>query len=120
VKSLATRMRHRILIERSAVVDDGHNETEAWAELATISAQFIPSAGREAREAQQQLGREALQPASFRVRWSTTTAQIAPGGFRLRFPATTDGQVWDIKSAVEVKRREEIEIIALARSGATA
>src|SRR3546814_17452557 len=37
-----------------------------------------------------------------------------PADYRLRFPPTDDGRVFDIKSAVEIGRREGIEIVALA------
>lgn len=112
---LAGKLDRRIRIERSQPSDNGYNETEAWEELATVWAQFIPSAGKEARE---QLGREASLPASFRIRWSTMVKGVAPGGYRLRYPV--DGQAWDIKSVAEIGRREGLEIIALARAGAVA
>jgi head-tail adaptor len=106
-----------ILIEQASPADDGYNETEAWATLAKVPAQYIPSAGREARE---QMGREAQLPATFRIPWAPNLAAITAGGFRVRYPAEPGGQVWDIKSAVEIGRRQGIEIIALARGGAVA
>ena len=114
MKALASRMDRRIRIEHSAPSDDGFNETEVWATFATVPAQFIPAAGREARE---QLGREATLLATFRIRWSTAVSVVAPGRYRLRYPAEDGGQVWDIKSAVELGRRVAIELVAVARAG---
>lgn len=114
---LAGRLDRRVRIESAAAGDDGYNETETWAPLATVWAHVIPTAGREARE---QLGREAMLSSSFRIRYSPRVAAVKADGFRLRYPATDDGQVWDIKSVVEIGRREGLEIIAVARQGAAA
>lgn len=112
----AGKLDRRLRVEAAGAADDGFNMVEAWRELTTVWAQFLPQRGQEARE---QLGREAQLLATFRIRWSSTTGPITPGGHRLRFPAAPDGQVWDIKSAVEIGRREGIEIVAVARQGAT-
>jgi head-tail adaptor len=110
----ARKLDRRIRIERAAPADDGYNETQEWAPLADVWAQYIPSAGQEAREA---LGREATLPATFVIRWSPVSATIAAGD-RLRFPAEADGQIYDIRSAVNVDRRQTIHITAVAGDGA--
>lgn len=102
----------QLRVEKATLSDDGYNEIEVWAELATVPARYIPSAGKEARE---QLGREAFLTASFRIPWSPTLSKMAPDGYQLRFPPDPAGQLWDIKSAVEIGRHKQIEIIALAR-----
>jgi len=112
---LAGKLDRRVTIEKGGAADDGYNETEAWAPYVTVWAQFIPSAGKEARE---QLGREAIMPASFRIRYSFDAALVEPGNYRLRYPAEPGGQLWDIKSVAEIDRRERLEIIAVARRGA--
>lgn len=112
----AGKLDRRVRIETATKADDGHNEVDAWGTLVTVWAQVIPTAGREARE---QLGREVILSSSFRVRFSSTVSAVRPEGFRLRYPAADDGQVWDIKSVNEIGRREGLEIIAVAR-GATA
>ena len=110
----AGKLDRRIRIEAATLVDNGYGTVEQWAPFATVWAQYIPSAGKEARE---QMGEAATLPATFVIRWSSKTAQITPGKHRVRFPNADDGQVYDIKSAAEVKRREEIHLTALARIG---
>lgn len=104
----------RIVIERALADDDGANETEIWVALRTVWAQFIPSAGKEARAA---LGQDALLPASFRIRWSSEVADVGPRD-RVRYPAGAGGRVYDIKAVVEIGRREGIELITVARDAA--
>ena len=107
-------MDRRIRIEGPVEVDDGYNVVERFEVISTVWASYRPSQGREAREA---LGQEATLPATFRLRWSRTMAVLlGPDGtrYRVRFPAGDDGRVFDIKSAVEVGRREGIEIQAVA------
>ncbi len=112
----AGKLDRRIRIEKSALVDDGYNEVAQWAPFATVWAQYIPSAGKEARE---QMGEAATLPATFVIRWSSKTAQIAPGAYRVRFPNADDGQIYDIKSAAEVGRRNAIHLTTLASVGVT-
>lgn len=110
----AGRLDRRVRIETAAVGDDGYNETQVWTELATVPAQVIPSAGKEARG---QLGRDERLTTSFRIRWSPTVAPLIAGSGTHRL--SYEGQLWDILSSVEIGRREGIEIIATARVAAT-
>lgn len=107
----------RVRIEVETTTDDGYNEVKTWAELATVWAQVIHTAGQEARA---QLGRDERLSASFRIRWSPKVAPMiaGAGSHQLRYPAGEDGQVWNILSAIEIGRREGIEIIATARVAA--
>src|SRR3546814_3362472 len=96
------------------MVDDDYNDVEKWDEWKTVPAQYIPSAGKEAREA---MGQQATLPASFVMQYTPMLDDvlvIGPADYRLRFPPTDDGRVFDIKSAVEIGLREGIEIVALA------
>ncbi len=112
----AGKLDRRIRIERAAQVSDGGLGTKpGFTALATVSAQYLPQRGSEARE---QLGREGKLLASFRIRWSTDVMSTGPGD-RVVYPAADDGQVWDIQSVVEIGRREGLEIVAAARVGAT-
>src|SRR3546814_15015892 len=96
------------------MVDDDYNDVEKWDEWKTVPAQYIPSAGKEAREA---MGQQATLPASFVMQYTPMLDDVlvkGPADYRLRFPPTDDGRVFDLKSAVEIGRREGIEIVALA------
>ncbi len=107
----AGKLDRRIRIERATAVDDGYQTRPgAWAELATVWAQFIPMSGKEARE---QLGREATMPASFRIRWSSRTADVSPAD-RVRYPAGEAGRIYEIKAVNEIGRREGLELVTLA------
>src|SRR3546814_12629204 len=63
------------------------------------------------------MGQQATLPASFVMQYTPMLDDVlvkGPADYRLRFPPTDDGRVFDIKSAVEIGRREGIEIVALA------
>ncbi len=112
----AGAMDRRIRIERPEMIDDGHQTRPGdWEPLATVWAHYLPARGQEARE---MMGREATLPATFRVRWRASLADLGAGD-RLRFPAPS-GAVFDIQSAVEIGRREGIEIVAVAGDDADA
>lgn len=109
----AGKLDRRIRIERAGMVDDGYNEVRGWSTLAERWAQYIPSAGREAREL---LGQSATMPATFIVRFSPDLVPLLTdtANYRVRFPAADDGEIYDIKSAVNPDRRVSIHITALA------
>lgn len=112
----AGRLDRKVRIEANTPVDDGYNTVEGWSMLAEVACQYIPSAGKEAREL---LGQQATMPATFIVRYSSTLKPLLDDteGFRIRFPAADDGQVYDVKSAVNPDRRESIHLTALAAQG---
>src|SRR3546814_19760879 len=63
------------------------------------------------------MGQQATLPASFVMQYTPMLDDVlvkGPADYRLRFPPTDDGRVFDIKSAIEIGRREGIEIVALA------
>lgn len=99
-------LNRRIQIERSIDVDNGYNTEIGWEEVASVWAQYLPGKGSERREAAVTQARVA---ASFRIRWSQTASTIGPRD-RILF----DGRAYLIDSAVEIRRRETIEIVATA------
>src|SRR3546814_4901535 len=63
------------------------------------------------------MGQQATLPAPFVMQYTPMLDDVlvkGPADYRLRFPPTDDGRVFDIQSAVEIGRREGIEIVALA------
>src|SRR3546814_8508635 len=103
----AGRFDRHVRIEKRTMVDDDYNDVEKWDEWKTVPAQYIPSAGKEAREA---MGQQATLPASFVMQYTPMLDDVlvkGPADYRLRFPPTDDGRVFDIKSAVEIGRSEE-------------
>lgn len=109
----AGRFDRRVRVEVATNTDDGYNTVQGWATLADVACQYIPSAGKEAREL---LGQQPTMPATFIVRYSGRLKPLLDDteGYRVRFPAANDGQVYDVKSAVNPDRRETIHITALA------
>ncbi len=100
----------RILIERAAIRDDGlQRRPDGWRVIAARWARVIIARGSEARTA---LGTDATLPATFTIAWSPDIADVGAGD-RVRYPASEDGQVFDIKAAVEIGRRDEIELHAV-------
>lgn len=108
-----SKLDRRLRIETATEADDGYNEVREWATLADVACQYVPTAGREAREMQ---GQEATMPATFVVRYSPRMKPLLENtaDYRARFPATDAGQIYDIKAAVNVDRRKFIHITALA------
>jgi SPP1 family predicted phage head-tail adaptor len=96
------------LLGITGAVDDGYTSTPGWATMATVWAQYLPGAGQERTE---QAERSATIVETFRIRWSSDVADLTPSD-RLVFQDRT----YDIKSAVELGRREAIEIKAVARA----
>jgi head-tail adaptor len=110
----------RIRIERDGPsTHDGYqNVPGAPAPLATVSASVKPGGGRE-RYANAE--NAATAPMIFTIRWSRALDPTAPGGISpddyIRYPASDAGQLYDIKSAVEMGLREGIVIAAIAQVG---
>lgn len=111
----------RIRIERDGKpVHDGYQNTpgEPYT-LATVWARWRPAPGRERRAAAEDA---ATLPGTFRIRW---TDQLDPdrGGEvpginprdRIRYPATDDGRLYEITSAVAMGRCDAIDVMAIAR-----
>lgn len=109
----AGRLDRRVRIEAATESDDSYNTVRDWATLADVACQYIPTAGKEAREL---LGEQATMPATFIVRYSSRLVPMLSDteNYRVRFPADDDGQIYDVKSAVNPDRRQTIHITALA------
>lgn len=114
----AGRLDRRIRIERDGLpVHDGlQNVAGAPSVFAERWASVRPGGGRERFASAENA---ATAPMVFWLRWDRTLDPSAPGGVgtadRIRYPARDDGQLYDIKSAVEIGRREGIEIAAVRR-----
>lgn len=98
----------RITLERATVTfDDLGGAVETWSTLATVWAQVLPiSDGERWRAAE--VGAEVTT--RFRIRWSTTVADVGPKD-RIAYA----GRVFNIAGVKELGRREGIEITATAR-----
>jgi SPP1 family predicted phage head-tail adaptor len=94
----------RVTIQRKTVVYDEYNEAiEAWAELATLSAQVVQQSGREfLSNDQTQAERRVL----FRLRWFK--------GVTVLDRVTYGGRVHNIQDVKELGRREGLELLTLA------
>lgn len=100
------RLDRRIVIERFTLVDDGMNEVEQFAELATVWASYTPAKGSERFEL---AGREAMVPVMFGIRWQPWSPQINP-----KDRIVYNGQVFNLTAVTEIGRREGLELYATA------
>lgn len=104
----AGRLDRRITLQRKSATQNSYGEeVAAWADLATVWAEVVPSAGREAFVAQQFAG---FINATFRVRWSSLTRSITDLD-RISF----DGRIYNITEVREIGRREGLEFVAYTR-----
>lgn len=107
------RLDRRIRIERSTPVDDGYQTRPGnWATLTTVWAQYKPAKPSERFEL---AARQAVAPVAFLIRWSSKVADVGAGD-RVRFPATDDGQWYDIVGDTQIGRRDGIELQCVAVS----
>lgn len=110
----------RIRIERDgASIHDGfQNVPGAPIALATVWASAKPGGGRERYVSAENA---ASAPMVFMIRWTAALDPNAVGGIttddRIRFPASDEGLLFDIKSAVEFGRREGIIIAGVRQAG---
>lgn len=96
-------------------VDDGYGERDGgFVTLADVWARFLPGKGSERRE---MAATEAVVPVTWIIRWSPTVRAVDPThrvvALKNGLPA---GPVFDVKSVVEVGRREGVQIEAIARA----
>lgn len=101
----AGKLDRRITIQEPVVSQDGYGEPIAtrWSDVATVRAQVIPVSGREYFDA---AAVRAEKTTRFRIRWRrgvTETQRIV-----------YDGRNYNIRSIVEIGRREGLEIAAEA------
>lgn len=99
----------RIRLERATNAENAAGELiPTWTELATVWGEYTPVRDVE-RYAAGQFG--AVATARFRIRWSTTVADLGPLD-RLVY----EGAVYDIHAVKEISRRVGLEITAAARA----
>lgn len=103
-------MDRTVTVERlSAPGDDGYTTTPgAWVPLCDRAAQVIYSRGREVLQNQ---GVEAEVPVTFLLRWDSVTSTITAED-RIAF----DGRTYDLKSAIEIGRRDGVECVGVAKA----
>lgn len=109
----AGRLDRRLLIEAAEDKDDGYNTVRDWLPLTEVACQYIPAAGKEAREL---MGQQATMPATFIVRYSMLLAPILRDTEKHRVSLKV-GDAWlvhDVKAAVNPDRRQTIHITAVA------
>ena len=107
----AGRLDRRITIERYTATQDAFGgDVETWAELAIVSAQYMPVSDAERISANQV---NATSMARFVVRSSTVTRSVNPKD-RMQF----DGRAWDIHGVKETKegRKRFLEITAASQA----
>lgn len=105
----AGNLDRRVRLERATRAANAFNElVETWATLATVWAEYEPLRDAE-RYAAGQVG--ATATARFRIRYSSTVADLGPLD-RLVY----DGRTYDIHAVKEIGRREGLEITAAART----
>ena len=94
----------RVTIQRKTVVYDEYNSpVEAWANLATLSAQVIQQSGREFLSADQT---QAERRVLFRLRWFD--------GVTVLDRVSYGGRLHNIQDVKELGRREGLELMTLA------
>lgn len=105
----AGRLDRRVALQRATTTQNATTgeQVRIWADEATVWAQVEPLAGSELFRAQQL---EAKADTRFRIRYRTgitpaETLRIAYGG-----------RYYDLRSVVELGRREGLEILAEART----
>lgn len=99
-------LNRRITIERDTPTDDGFGRESAWTALRTCWASRRIDRGSE-RYANDQ--RQAQVTVIFRVRWWPGAASVTPAD-----RINDQGQLFDILSALEIGRREGLEMMATA------
>lgn len=111
----AGQMDRRIRLLRAGVpVNDGYGERDGdYRKLADVWARFLPGKGSERRE---MAATEATLPVTWHIRWSNALDDLNPSDRLVELRGgVPHGPEHDIKSVVELGRREGLEIIAAAR-----
>ncbi|WP_075216157.1 phage head closure protein [Mongoliimonas terrestris] len=105
----ASGLDRRIVIQRATTAPDAMNEPiQTWSKLASVLA-----AKEDIRDSERYSAGAVVAKITtrFRIRWSTTVADVSPTD-RILF----DGRVFDIVGTKEIGRREGVEITASARA----
>jgi len=100
------KMDRLITLQRRTVVQDVYGqEIETWTDLDTVWAQRLELRGSEVWQARQVV---ANIEAKYRVYWREGLTPVDR--------ITADGRVYDVYSAIELGRREAIELTVGARA----
>ena len=100
------KMDRRIVLQRRTVAQDAYGEEiETWSTLDTVWAQRVELKGAEQWQAKQVI---ATIEAKYRIHWRAGLTPVDR--------MTEDGRVYEIYSAIEMGRREAIELIVGARA----
>ncbi|MES2494633.1 MAG: head-tail adaptor protein [Pseudomonadota bacterium] len=107
----------KVVILKAGPVTDAHgDQVDGFTALDPVSASKRPAPGAERLSSAENA---ANAPMVFRIRWRASFDPETAGGInpkdRLQHPPET-GKIYDIVSAIEIGRREGIEIAAVARA----
>lgn len=105
----AGKLDRRVLLQQrvAALHPETNEEMEAWMDVASVWAEFLPAG---AIEEVRQDTRTNRQPARFRIRYRPG---VTGGTMRVVF----DGEPWRIEGVEEKERREELVLTCAARDG---
>ena len=93
------------------VTNDGGDDVDGFSSAGAIPASVRPAPGSERLASGENA---ANAPTVFRIRWSPAVADLNAKD-RVEYPVGS-GRMYDIKSVVEIGRREGLEIAAIGRS----
>lgn len=102
----------RVTLHRYGVVKDAYGDDRpGFSPLATVAASVRPAPGAERLQSAENA---ASAPTVIRIRWSSRVADLNPKD-RVEYPVGS-GRMFDIKSVVEIGRRDGLEIAAIGRA----
>lgn len=101
------------LLRFALVVDKYGDQVEGFAPLATVWASVKPAPGSERLASAENA---ATAPTVITIRYSRAVADLSPAD-RVEYPVAS-GRFFDIKSVVEIGRREGLQIAAIGRAEA--
>ncbi|WP_347091674.1 phage head closure protein [Sphingomonas parapaucimobilis] len=99
------------LLRAGTVTDDYGDEVDGFAPLATVWGSVKPSPGTERLASAENA---ATAPTVITIRYSRKVADLNPRD-RVEYPVGS-GRQFDIKSVVEIGRREGLQIAAIGRA----
>lgn len=99
------------LLRAGTVTDDYGDEVDGFTELATVWASVRPSPGTERLASAENA---ATAPTVITIRYGRGVADLSPRD-RIEYPVGS-GRMFDIKSVVELGRRDGLQIAAVGRA----
>lgn len=108
------KLNRRVTLLRSGIVEDKYGDpVEGFAPLRQVWAAVRPAPGTERLASAENA---ANAPTVIEIAWSPLVADLNPRD-RVEYPAGS-GRQFDIKSVVEIGRREGLQIAAIGRAEA--